>query len=262
MSGIALPRNDPAYGRVVEVLSDHAGQPVSPSEVDSPLLAELLQVVVEDRLRIALDGQDTDSSLDKAISDGLFESMDESGDNAGDEATILVQSGVTALGVYVAEIVFDADTTRMLKPDEVAAYCDALSRGMATAQYDAAVMRQLHNVAGLTVDDAVWVRDQLRQTRPHLDQQAVRPMIVRPSVGQRTGKPFLDIRLKGSDLRWTWFPDEVAEHVRAVREVSITADLDFAYRKVLSTDFGLDDGRARVYVDGLRKWRDEPNDPH
>lgn len=176
-------------------------------------------------------------------------------DEAEPLGVVCVTSGVSPLGTYTCEIAYTDDVSRVLAPHEVGPYTDTLLAAVVAAEYAAAIVRQ-HTVAlGVSRADAHQLVIDLRKSIPSIDQTSVKPLIVRPSVGRRTGKPFLHLRLAGTTMQWQWEPASVREHAQAVREAVLVADLDAAYRRLLIGSYGIDDTRARAAIGDLIRWR-------
>jgi hypothetical protein len=241
-----LPPSDPTYDQVVKLLLGHHGRILAPGRIHEQLLHGMLDVVVDDRARQLTAGLD--------VLDPAAVPLGDDPDDAESLDTVRVQVGVTPTGAFCLEVHFTDDVSRTLSPGEAAAYADQLLYAAVLAHYSEGVIRQLTTRFGASTEDAQQFVIELRETVPCVDQKAVKPLIVRPSVGRSTGKAFLHIRLAGTKQTWQWDLAQVVDHVQAVRAISLTVDLDSAYRRLLVGSYNLADHKARGTVDDLGDW--------
>lgn len=256
---LPIPKTDPVYVEIVAALALHRGpgQLETVGRLDEDLVHDLLQVVAEDRIRRELDALSAAGAAlaSTAMSPEQRLAAGEDPDDDEDLGAVWVASGVSALGVYTCEITYTDDVVRVLNPDQVGPYADTLTEAVVQAEHDAAIIAQLTSKVGLGAKDAWFVALALRESRPALDQRPVRPLLVRASVGQNTGQPYVTLRLSGTKLRWRWDTADALAHAQYVRETRYVADLDGAYRRYLVSHLGLDDGTARAVVGELRRHR-------
>lgn len=256
---LALPPQDPAYAEIVAALSSRTGQRIAPGRAMDGLLADLVAVVADDRVRRDLGDVDVDEEAAELTAGPSPEQRLLAGDDPDTDPgmpTVWVQSGVSAIGTYTCEITYTDDTApRVLSPGEVGPYADTLTLAVVQAEYQAAIIAQLRSVRGLTARDAWDVTLALRESTPQIDQKPITPLLVRASVGMKSGLPYLSIRLAGTRTRWRWDPASALEHAGYVRETVLVADLDAAYRRHLVGHVGLDDATARAMVRALSMHR-------
>lgn len=251
----ALPADDPAYGDLLDVLARHGGEPVNARpEIEGGLFNDLLAVVVTDRVRQAGPGDIAD--FFSSLTPDQRAEFDDIGQDA--PPSVWVKSDVSPTGAYIVTIEYTSDHVRSLTPIEVEQYAQAWTMAMHYAEYDAAVLNQLRtklqpgpdsdrNIAGVLLS--------MRKNRVMFDHKALKPLIVRPCISERTGEPFLAVRIAGTQVKWRWDPIDVINHVQYVHETIVVADLDAAYRRFLIAHVGLDDDTARSVVADLASFR-------
>lgn len=248
----ALPPTDPAYSQVSGIISSFHGVTLAPGETHEQLLSAVLDVVVDDRvaqLASSVKAVEPDAATKLLLG--------EDPDEAETLGTVGVQTGVSATGAYITEISYSDDVVRVISPGEVPAYCDALMYAAVLANHNAGVLRQLVELFGVERENAQQFIIEMRESLPGVDQKAVHPLIVRPSVGHRTGDAYVYLRLKGTKQTWSWDIRDVLAHVQIVRAVSMSTDIDAAYRRQLVGAYGLDDSKARRIVHELGDWRED-----
>jgi len=247
-----LPPADPAYSALLDVLAEHRESRVVAGTPDHELLCDLLEVIVQDRLRHAgpVEIEDFFGSL---TDEQRVELIDPDPDDV--PPSVVVRSGVTPTGVYTVMIECGPDHVRSLVPTEVVAYVQAMFTAAWQAQFDAAVFAQLRDALPQDERAAADMLISLRGSRISVDQKALRPLIVRPCISAKTGDPFLTVRIAGTKGKWQWSCDDVVHHAVGVHKCMETADLDALYRRLLVAQIGLSDSDARRMVSGLAKWR-------
>lgn len=243
------PTEDPAPALISAAVAKHLGF------VDEALVKDLMVVVAADRVRLArLDADAVGLSgggLDPEFRQHMGEDPEQS-----EPLGVWTKSAVSPLGVYTCQIDYNHDVSRNLTRGDLDAYCAAMELAVAQAEHDAAVLWQLqHGGPKLPAGHAGSVVTELREKRPTFDQAAVRPLIVRPSVGHATGLPFLHIRLAGTKQTWQWGPDDAQRHINGLRMTFAAAALDNAYFRYLTEVLGLPGDRARQLVTELNKCR-------
>lgn len=217
---------------------------------------ELLEVVVEDRVRQA---GPVPAMADFVADLDANDRLELANDDADAIIEMWVRSGRSPTGAYTAVVEFGKDFARSLLPHQIDAYTNAIFTAVAYAEYDAAVLNQLRSPGvGREPIPAQYVIATIREfrgSRPPIDQQTLRPMVVHPAVGMTTGRPFLETRIRGTQYKWKWGTGQALEHVERVREAVIIADLDAAYRRYLNGVIGLDAPTAAAAVGALADHR-------
>lgn len=251
----ALPPADPAYADVLDVLSRHGGEVVTARpEIEGGLFSDLLDVIVEDRVRSSGPG-DISNFFDSLTAEQRVE-LDDSDETM--PPSVWVRSDVSPTGVYIVTIDYSSDHSRTLAPSEVGPYIDAFTMAVVYAEYDAAAINQLRAKLppGPASDQAIGqILLELRGNRLPVDHKALKPLIVRSCVSASTGLPYVTVRVAGTKLKWQWDPAEVIEHTQYVRETLFAADMDATYRRFLVSNIGLDKDTATAMVGDLRNWR-------
>lgn len=170
-----------------------------------------------------------------------------------DDLPILqVQSDLLPSGAYATAIHFNGGRSRLLDPAEALAYAAGVARAAMTAEYDAAVVRQLTGMGLPLAAIATCIRD-MRGQRPPPDPAATAPLTLIPGVGQVTRTAFVVVALGGREIG-QWTPAEARAHAMNVLIVSAGADLDATYHRHLVDEIGLDPAAAAAMVCDL--------DPH
>lgn len=250
-----LPSTDPAYPEMLDVLSRHGGTRIVAGPETHDLLCDLLEVVVEDRVRHA-GPPDIDQFFDSLTAEQHAELVDPDADGA--PPVVIARSGVSPTGVYTAVIEYGPDIVRSLTPTEAQAYIDAMLNAVWQAEYDAAALNQLRNAGPQELRNEQAIADvliSLRKSRVAVDQKPLKPLIVRASISTKTGKPYLTVRIAGTKAKWRWMPADGIQHAVQVHSVMVTADLDAAYRRLLVGEIGVTDSHARQMVSDLGQWR-------
>jgi hypothetical protein len=250
-----LPTSDPAHTDLRRVIDRHRGERVG-SRANRDMFHELLEAIVEDRVRQAgpVPGM-AEFVADLDPSDRLELTTED--DSA--QPKMWVRSGRSPMGAYTAVVEFGDDYARSLLPHEIDAYTNAIFTAVAYAEYDAAVVNQLRSIGngqdGIDPKYVAGALREFRESRPPIDQQALRPMVVHPAVGANSGRPFLEARIRGTQYKWQWDTRKALDHVEHVRDAVVVADLDAAYRRYLIGVIGLDAPTAEAAVGALAEHR-------
>lgn len=157
-------------------------------------------------------------------------------------------------------VVIEVGQDRTFPMDAVAAYAWAreVLSAVAAAEYDAAVIRQMHHL-GLDDHGAASVVSQIRADRAEEVPLSMIPgLSMKSGVSARTRQGFLLISLDGEAFG-QWDMDQAREHALALLTAVEVAVLDAAYlRALLRTGLNLD--LALRAIAGLSKYRDDADD--
>lgn len=153
---------------------------------------------------------------------------------------------------YVVTLSAGPDHSLVLDRSTALQYALYVHDAVERARFDAAVRKQLMTRLHLEEKEVAQVILDLRRDRP--EQQHKWPIKIHPGVSQRDGHPFLRIETPdGKQGQW-----EVADtliHANSVLEVSIVADLDAAYLRILTGVVGVEEHIGRNVVDDLSNHR-------
>jgi len=147
---------------------------------------------------------------------------------------------------YVATLEASDDVSITLTPETALRYARTVLEAVGQAEYDAAVLKQLHKTLELPLETAGEMLKSLREDRPPLNNDEF-PLTFTPGVSLFDGHPFLLVNLSGKTIG-QWEMPAAKEHALAVLEVSVGVDLDAAYYRKLISLYEIDPDRARAVV--------------
>lgn len=152
-------------------------------------------------------------------------------------------------------VVIEADDDTSFPMDATAAYGWAreVLSAVAAAEYDAAVIKQLHSTA-LGAAAIAQVVQEIRADRAgEVPLSMVPGLSMTPGVSQRTGEGFLVLSVRGTAVG-QWEMDAAREHALALLTCIEVAVLDGAYLRALEK-FGLEPQTALHVVSQLGEFR-------
>lgn len=143
-----------------------------------------------------------------------------------------------------------------LTTDDAFRHARQIFTALAYAEYDAAVLHQMHDRLG--EDQTKMLLHDIQQDRAPYEVKATPPFSYLPAVGtdRKTGKTSGVIALEVSGTHWGVMTGEQArEHAIGLIQATSAAELDAAYLRTLRGVVGLDEGRARTVVAELAEHR-------
>lgn len=168
--------------------------------------------------------------------------------------SIWVRSDVLPGGGYGIVIDFDADHSTRLDEASAVRYALAVLDAVQAAEYDAAIIRQLHGKLGLDQQVAAeFVAKEARPTRRALRPTGT-PLALTPGVSHRDGRGFLSVTVAEKPVG-QWELTDAREHARHILEAVVAVDYDDAYYAALTGPLGLDADRARAVVADIGEHR-------
>jgi hypothetical protein len=170
----------------------------------------------------------------------------------GDQEVLVESLWDTKKRAYRVAITLDGRTYARLDARSALAHAAAVLAHAQHAEYDAAVLTQLHTL-GLPIEAAGESIAGLRDKRRVPSAADTAPLRLEPGV-TTAGKPFIAIKLHGEPVGQWDIPDARA-HAMYVMEAVEGARLDTDYRNYLVQEVGLDDNRASQVVHGLADHR-------
>jgi len=188
----------------------------------------------------------------------MSEQQDEAHDHERD--AIWVRSKVVD-GGYQA-VVEVGEHTVELTEDKALRWAQVVLRAAMIADHDAANMRLLHEEMGLPLDKAAtFVAEDLRPARPDVDNDATAPLVFGAGVAMhsQTRKlyPYVGVQLEDK-LLGKWSIADAHHHAQAVLEICYGTELDTQLYQVLIGQMKLDEGRARMIINGLGQFLEDP----
>lgn len=166
--------------------------------------------------------------------------------------TVWVGSDVAADGTYIPTVHFNDDISFALNGSaDRLDYAGALLTACASAEHDAAVLKQLTASMQIPQREAMKYVIRLRGRRAARSWTAG-PFRLSPGISMRA-EPFVSVELSGET--WQWATDQAREHAQQVLEVGAIVDYDANYRDFLIEEFELDPDTAMKAVALLRKYR-------
>ncbi|WP_026923307.1 hypothetical protein [Glycomyces arizonensis] len=167
---------------------------------------------------------------------------------------IWVESEPLPDGAYTVAIHYTPDRSISLNAPLARAYARDVTGAISTAEYAAAVLRQLTTI-GVDEDNAApTVGDLMGKAWKGLDlADGVRAV---PLISQRDRRPYVRIDVDGHPLT-QWEPVDAHDHVMNVMNVAAAARLDSAYYEFLKGPLDLPEEKARGLVADLAQHRED-----
>jgi hypothetical protein len=159
-------------------------------------------------------------------------------------------------GSYTVTVSLQGDRTWAFTPFKLRRYAAGALRVVAEAEYEQAVINQLR-AGGVDLMGALETVAALRHHRPANDAARDCPLHYESGVNPQ-GKAFIKIMV-GNEQVGQLDPPALRGHAMHAYEADPVADLDAAYRKVLTQVVGLSDDMALSAVSDLGDHR-EPED--
>lgn len=171
-----------------------------------------------------------------------------------DEQQLLVETlWDTKKRAYRVAITLDGRTYARLDARSALAHAAAVLAHAQHAEYDAAVLTQLHQMLSLPIEAAGHSIVELRDKRRVPSAADTAPLRLEPGV-TAAGKPFIAIKHHG-DTVGQWDVPDARTHAMNVIEAVEAARLDTDYRNFLVKEVGIDDARASQVVHDLADHR-------
>jgi hypothetical protein len=164
------------------------------------------------------------------------------GSGGDDTLSIWVVSEVNPDGGYTVGV-HVAGRSWTLDRDQATRYALTVVDVCERADYDAAVLTQMSQIDGMTLQAAGALIAGLRESRPPADDAATAPLRFDPIVSGRTGQAAVHVHLDGQQLD-QWTPDVARSHAMHVLQMASVADLDAQYWRHMADTVGLDDEAA------------------
>lgn len=161
-----------------------------------------------------------------------------------------VRSEVMPNGTYGVALNVGEDRAWALDRDQAVAYAVACFARATEAEHDAAVLALLLHIGLDLREAAMTLAKDVRPDRP-VDHSATEPLHFEVGIGKRVG-PFVKMLLDGRQVG-ELTPADLRDHAAGVLNVIAAADLDANLHRVLVGVMGVDDGRARGFVDSLQQ---------
>lgn len=144
------------------------------------------------------------------------------------------------------------ETSRWLTREQVYAHAAEVVTAARRAEYDAALLRQLHGELGLPVQEVGMTVQTIREQRVPLDVEALNPLRLEPCATPE-GKAFLVLSI-GAHKVGQWTPGDARRHAMACLDLAEVVRLDNGYFAFLTGGDGVPEGPARAAVAGLMKF--------
>ncbi len=164
---------------------------------------------------------------------------------------------------YAVEVQIGEDIAVHLPQGKVQDYARRAIQVAAWADYDAAVVKQMRDIA-IADHTQQEVTEIVSAAVVYLRKQRANSGTVRllanprfaltPGVSAFTGKGFITLYLDGQTIG-QWDPDDVRSHAMGVLDAGLVADLDGTYKAWLLKEIKLDEATAGRVVGTLKEFR-------